>query len=116
MDSNEVLSFGLSIAGRDPSMKWNEAAKLESFRSLYGIQPQTAIDILIDIRTMNNENRINNPNAIMFFVTLHWLRVYDVANNIQFTFGIGSKQTLRKYIRIYLKAFQALCHSKVRQL
>ena len=113
---NDVLSYGLSIAGRDPSKKWNAAAKIESFRSLYGLQPETVIDILNDLQMMNNENRITRPNSFWFFVTLHWLRVYDVGNNILFTFGIGSKVTLRKYIRIYLKALQALCHSKVRQL
>lgn len=108
---NDVLSYGLSIAGRDPSKKWNAAAKIESFRSLYGLQPETVLDILNDLLT--TETR---PNSFSFFVTLHWLRVYDVGNNILFTFGIGSKVTLRKYIRIYLKALQALCHSKVRQL
>lgn len=115
-DNNGVLSFGLSIVGSDPSKNWNAAAKIESFRSLYGIQPETVIDILNDLQRMNNENRITKPNVVMFFVTLHWLRVYDVGNNMLFTFGIGSKVTVRKYIRIYLKALQALCHLKVRQL
>jgi hypothetical protein len=115
MDEWDVLSFGLSIAGRDPSEKWNAAAKLLSFRSLYGIEPDTAIDILNDIQNMNNDHRIQHPKVIMFFVTLHWLRVYDVGSNILFTFGIGSKVTVRKYIRIYLKALQALCREKVRQ-
>jgi hypothetical protein len=114
MQNNDILSFGLRIAGRDPSRNWNAAAKLASFRSLYGIQPETAVDLLHDIRNMNNENRITDPKTIMFFVTLHWLRVYDVGNNILFTFGIGSKVTVRKYIRMYLKALQALCQSKVR--
>lgn len=114
MEEWDVLSFGLSIAGQNPSNRWNAAAKLLAFRSLYGIEPDTAIDILNDIQNMDNEHRIQNPQVIMFFVTLHWLRVYDVGSSILFTFGIGSKVTVRKYIRIYLKALQALCHEKVR--
>ena len=68
MDEWDVLSFGLSIAGRDPSHKWNTAAKLLSFRSLYGIEPDTAIDILNDIQNMNNKHRIQHPKVVMFLL------------------------------------------------
>jgi hypothetical protein len=116
MNSDSILSIGLKCAGHDTNKNWNKSSQLAAFRSLYGIQPESVYDVMNDISTESAYAAKTNMNhkIIMMFVTLYWLRSYDIADNILRIFGIGSKVTVRKYIRIYLEALQTLCHSKVK--
>jgi hypothetical protein len=116
MESNDTLRFGLECSGHDPKKKWSAASQMSVFRSLYGMQPEAINDVFKDLQSndVTLPNRILRPNLFMFFVTLYWLRSYDITNNILRIFGIGSHTTIRKHIRMYTKALQDLCHSKVK--
>ena len=114
-DSDTILSLGLISAGCVRVQERSEASKKQTFRKLYGLQPESTSEVFIDIQTnIVGIARIQNPNTTMFFLTLYWLRSYDKEEVVIHRFGVKSRVTFSKYKILFLNAFQALSKAKVK--
>jgi hypothetical protein len=115
MDDIEIiLEFGLRAAGyRD--LRVNNAGKLEKFRKLYGLDPETVHDLFVDLQSDNiiDDKKLSNADLKFLFLTIYWLKSYDTEEGVIRVFGICSKVTFRRHTRICLDALQALCQAKV---
>jgi hypothetical protein len=113
-DAETILYAGLKTAGYDPRL-YGDTRKHSTFRKLYGIEPVTAFDVINDIQSdgVLEIARTIKFDISKFFLTLYWLRIYAVEEGIMRIFGIGSRVTARKHIRIYLNAIHALFPSAV---
>jgi hypothetical protein len=112
LDTNTVLDAGLrSLRYKvDQSM----VKKLELFCSAYGIEAATACDVLAAILTdVVGATKIEKLDIHKFCLTLYWLRKYDIEKDIMRHFAINATDTLCKYLKMYLKALQALAKEKV---
>jgi hypothetical protein len=114
-DADTILSLGLISAGCVRVQERSEASKKQTFRKLYGLQPESISEVFIAIQTNAvGIARIQNPNTTMFFLTLYWLRSYDKEEGVLHRFSVKSRVTFRKYTRQFLNAFQALSKAKVK--
>jgi hypothetical protein len=112
LDENTVLDVGLRSLRYEVNQ--SPAKKHELFRSAYGIEAVAACDVLSAILTdVVGASKIKKLDIHKFCLTLYWLRKYDVEVDIMRHFNIQAKATLRKYLRMYLKALQALAKEKV---
>lgn len=113
MNANDILLIGLKYFGiLDRNVC--DASQRMQFRTLYGVEPETARDILQDIQTdVVGESKIVKVDALWFLITLYWLKGYDSHQSIILTFHIGSRATFHKYIPLYLNAMQSLAQAKV---
>lgn len=113
MNANDILSIGLKYFG-SPDRNVCDATQRVQFRSLYGVGPETARDILQDIQTdVVGESKIVKVDVLWFLITLYWLKGYDTHQNIILTFHIGSRATFHRYVPRYLNAMQSLAKAKV---
>jgi hypothetical protein len=115
MDEMEfTLESGLRAAGyRD--LRVNNASRLEKFRKLYGLDPETVHDLFVDIQ---RDDIVGDKNLIKadiktLFLTIFWLKSYDTEEGVIRVFEIGSRLTLRRHTHKCLDALQALCQTKV---
>lgn len=93
----------------------NKKLQMETFRALYGIDVATVSDVFDDIQTnAAGIFKIEEPSLVHLLMTVYWLRAYPSEHVMQHAFGYGSRNTGRKYIRMYLAALQALSKAKVR--
>ena len=113
-DYQLTLEAGLRVAGyRD--LRVNDTGKLEKFRKLYGLDPETIHDLFVDIQSddIMGDNKLNNLEIKSLFLTIYWLKSYDNEEGVIRVFEIGSRVTLRRHTRKCLDALQALCEAKV---
>jgi hypothetical protein len=115
MDDIEIiLESGLRAAGyRD--LRVNNAGKLEKFRKLYGLDPDTVHDLFVDLQSDDviGDKALSNSELKTLFLTIYWLKSYDTEEGVIRVFGICSKVTFRRHTRMCLDALQALCQAKV---
>lgn len=115
MDDTEItLESGLRAAGyRD--LRVNNAAKLEKFRKLYGLDPETVHDLFVDIQSENivGDKKLGNADLKTLFLTIYWLKSYDTEEGVIRVFEIRARVTFRRHTRKCLDALQALCQAKV---
>jgi hypothetical protein len=112
-DNNHILDSGLKAAGFQ-FVRVNDAAKHRKFRRLYGLEPETVSDLFIDIQTdIVGEKKLVESQLKSLFVAIYWMKLYGTEDNIMDVFGIKSRVTLRKHVRMCLDALQALCQATV---
>jgi hypothetical protein len=113
-DIQLTLEAGLRVAGYR-NLKVNNASKLEKFRKLYGLDPETIHDLFVDLHSDNilGDNKLNNVDIKSLFLTIYWLKSYDHEEGVIRVFEIGSRVTLRRHTSKCLDALQALCQAKV---
>jgi hypothetical protein len=112
-DNNFILESGLKAANYD-GRRVNDVAKHRKFRILYGLEPETVRDLFTDIQSdIVGEKKIAGSQLHLLFVAIYWMKLYGTEDNIMAVFGIKSRVTLRKHVRMCLDALQALCQAKV---
>ena len=112
-DNNHILDSGLTAAGFQ-FVRVNDAAKHQKFRRLYGLEPETVRDLFIDIQTdIVGEKKLVGSQLKSLFVAIYWMKLYGTEDKIMDVFGILSRVTFRKHVRLCLDALQALCQATV---
>jgi DDE superfamily endonuclease len=96
----------------------NNAGKLENFRKLYGLDPETIHDLFVDLQSDNimGDKKLIDVDIKSLFLTIYWLKSYDNEEGVIRVFEIRSRVTLRRHTRKCLDALQALCEAQVRIL
>jgi hypothetical protein len=114
MDNFEnILYLGLRFAGY-VDLHVSAFNKRSKFRSLYGLEPETVRDIFLALLSdVVGESRLSGNNIKSLFLTIYWLKSYDIEASITRVFGIGSPATSRAHIRRCLVALQTLCQVEV---
>jgi len=71
--TRQILEYGLEVVGCsiDRQAKLRHAAKVELFRSNYGVGPAACAALYFDLLA-----RVEKPNMRYFLVSLHWLKAY----------------------------------------
>jgi hypothetical protein len=111
LDTNTVLDAGLQLLRYKVDQLM--VKKLKLFCSAYGIEAATACDVLSAVLTdVVGAAKIEKLDIHKFCLTLYWMRKYDIEKDIMRHSAINATDTLRKYLKMYLKALQALAKEK----
>jgi DDE superfamily endonuclease len=90
------------------------AIKYHRFRQLFGVDPETCTQVLRDIQHIAPaEHRISKPDESLLLMSLEWLRTYKAFTELQGLYAIKSDKTIRKWLRAYIQAIQALKNAKI---
>lgn len=114
LTEDEWLENGLQFVGFDAICQRNNgSANLRRFKSNYGINPRTCIQVFNDLHTL--ENGVENGqtwNAKYFLMALNWLKTYRTEPLLAGTFHINER-TIRLYLWRFAQAIQRLKSRKV---
>jgi DDE superfamily endonuclease len=116
----QVHRLGLAVIHRIPELpsdfvETSHAIKYRRFRDLFGVDPETCTQVLQDIQSVAaGAHRIIKPKESCLLMALEWMRTYKAFTELQGLYAIKSDKTIRKRLRIYVQALQALKSSKVK--
>jgi DDE superfamily endonuclease len=89
--------------------------KYQRFRQFYGVDPETCTQVLRDIQHIPPaSHRISKPDESLLLMALEWLRTYKAFTELQGLYAIKTDKTIRKWLRVYVQAIQALKSSKIK--
>lgn len=113
-----VIPLGLGLVGWDNSKinKANDATNMERWKSMFVPTPQVCSICFHDLQTTEIvEGKITNVkiSVVDFLMTLNWLSNYPTMTEMSNTWKMTEK-TIHGKVKKYIKAIQALKHSKVR--
>jgi hypothetical protein len=87
--------------------------KYDRFRQLFGVDPETVVQVLQDIRTQAPDPyRIDKPKEESLLMALEWMRTKKGMVDMRGLYS-SSPKTLQKYIWKYVHAIQSLKASKI---
>jgi DDE superfamily endonuclease len=115
LTADGMLELGLTIHNQRfvPSTVATDRKKLkqvETFRSFYGIDPKSCLDVYKELKELN---LIAKPNPYDFLMTVEWLRKYREELDVASIYRL-SVSTVSKLLWRYTHAIQALCASKIK--
>lgn len=116
LNEAQFLALGLELVGfkRSRQQKTCEKTNYSRFRASFSCGPKACSKMFRDIQTTNiADARINEPDSHFFLVAVNWLATYKKETEMAGFFDTDEK-TLRKHIRRYVTAFQALKAKKIR--
>jgi hypothetical protein len=114
----EIHRLGLEVIHDVPELPSDFRAsgnrlKYDRFRQLYGVDPETCVKLIQDIRTIAPPDaRIDKPEETKLLMTLEWLKTVKGMVDLRGLYKICPKTTL-KYRRKYIKVIQSLKASKI---
>lgn len=96
---------------------WNHCKKstnIDRFKKFYCVSPLTCATMWNDLRDAEKIRKKDQPKHLL--LALRFLFLYENETNLGQFFGIRSRNTVGKYVKMWVKRIQSLLKAKVRSL
>lgn len=109
--ADDFMALGFAITGDKRWRSYKEKVNLTNFRSEFGVNPKTCVDIWTDLIN-ENDDLAPTTGPKLLLLGLRWLRVYETERHLRPKFDMHEK-TIRNHRRAITLKIQKLLKKKV---
>ena len=110
----QMFALGLETARHSKWRQYKHEKNIERFKEAYGVLPEVCHQIWIDLRSATGYKKLSkNANPIHLLLALRFLFAYPTEQDLCNFFNIRSKNTIEKWVKVYVGKIKELLQVKM---